>query len=141
MHNQKNFRDFPEKALRENEEKYGSEIRQRYGDDTVNASYAKIRGMSEEKMQQAEALRRRIEEKLSEAFAQGDPAGETAQEVCALHKQWLCIFWPEGMYTGEAHMGLAEMYVQDARFRANYDKIAPGCTEFLRDAIRIFCAK
>lgn len=139
MSNSEKFRGFKEKMVRDNEEKYGKEIRQKYGDDTVNASYAKIRGMTEEKIQEAEALRRRIEEGLAEAFSQGDPAGELAREVCQMHKQWLCIFWPEGMYTPAAHMGLADMYVQDERFRANYEKITPGCTEFLRDAIHIFC--
>lgn len=141
MANQEKFRGFKEKILRENEEKYGKEIRQKYGDDTVNASYARIKGMSEEKMQYAEDLRRRIEQMLAEAFDQGNPAGELAQQVCQLHKEWICIFWPEGMYTPEAHVGLADMYVDDQRFRANYDKIAPGCTEFLRDAIYCFCTK
>ncbi len=39
----------------------------------------------------------------------------------------------------EYHKGLGEMYVADERFRANYDKIALGCTEFLRDAINVYC--
>jgi len=33
------------------------------------------------------------------------------------------------------------MYIADERFRANYDKLAPGCTEFLRDAIDVYCGK
>jgi hypothetical protein len=32
------------------------------------------------------------------------------------------------------------MYVDDPRFTAYYDKIAPGCAGFLRDAVKIFCA-
>jgi hypothetical protein len=31
------------------------------------------------------------------------------------------------------------MYASDERFRANYEKIAAGCTEFLRDAINVYC--
>ena len=38
-------------------------------------------------------------------------------------------------------MGLGEMYVADERFKAYYDKIAPGCAEFLRDAINIYCGE
>jgi hypothetical protein len=31
------------------------------------------------------------------------------------------------------------MYCDDERFRKYYDNIAPGCAEFLRDAIKIYC--
>jgi hypothetical protein len=36
----------------------------------------------------------------------------------------------------EIHRGLTEMYVSDERFRANYDALAPGLSEFIRDAAR-----
>ncbi|MDY4987290.1 MAG: TipAS antibiotic-recognition domain-containing protein, partial [Eggerthellaceae bacterium] len=70
---------------------------------------------------------------------QGDPASELAQQACRLHKRWLCVFYPK--YTKAYHKGLVEMYVMDDRFRANYDKLGEGCTEFLRDAVNIFCAE
>lgn len=81
----------------------------------------------------------RINELLKEAFEEGNPAGELAQEACDLHRQWLCVFWKDGTYSKEAHKGLAEMYVADERFKAYYDSIEAGCAEFLRDAIRIYC--
>ena len=56
-----------------------------------------------------------------------------------MHKRWLCVFYPK--YTKAYHKGLVEMYVMDDRFRANYDKLGEGCTEFLRDAVNIFCAE
>lgn len=36
----------------------------------------------------------------------------------------------------ETHLGLTEMYVADERFRANYDTLADGLAEFIRDAAR-----
>lgn len=141
MSNKQKFEDFKDKIITDNEERYGKEIRQKYGDDIVNASNTKVKGMTEAKLQEAEELRQRIDEMLKEAFEQGNPAGELAQHMCEMHRQWICIFWTEGMYSKEAHMGLADMYVADERFRANYDKIAPGCTEFLREAIHIYCTK
>jgi hypothetical protein len=33
------------------------------------------------------------------------------------------------------HRCLAAMYVDDERFRATYDAVAPGLAEFVRDAI------
>lgn len=139
MKDKEKFEGFKKKMIDNNERTYGKEIRQKYGDAAVDASNARIKGMSQEKIARAEQLRQRIDEGLAEAFAQGDPAGDLAQQVCELHRQWLCIYWPEGMYTREAHAGLADMYVEDERFRANYDKIAPGCAQFLRDAIHIYC--
>ena len=40
-----------------------------------------------------------------------------------------------GLRAGDAR-GLGEMYVADPRFSANYDRIRPGLSEFVRDAIR-----
>ena len=57
-----------------------------------------------------------------------------------LHRQWLCEFWKDGTYSKAAHLGLAEMYVADDRFKAYYEAVAPGAAEFLRDAIKAYCA-
>lgn len=141
MSDKEKFEGFKNKIVEENEAKYGKEIREKYGDDTVNASNAKVKGMSEEKFQAAEQLRVQIDELLKEAFEEGDPASEKAQKVCEMHKEWICMFWPDGMYTKEAHKGLGEMYVADERFKAYYDRIAVGCAEFLRDALDIYCAE
>ena len=56
-----------------------------------------------------------------------------------MHKDWLSYTWPN--YTKEAHAGLAQMYVDDERFTAYYDKEQPGLAVFLRDAIFIFTGK
>ena len=139
MSDKEKFEGFKKQTIAENEEKYGEEIRAKYGEDTVDQSNARFQGMREDDFQKSEELRKGIESALADAFAEGNPSSELAQQACEMHKQWLCLFWPDGMYTKEAHMGLADMYVADERFRANYDKIGPGCTEFLRDAIHIFC--
>lgn len=141
MNNRENFECRKDAMIKNNEAKYGAEIREKYGDEAVDASYSKIKGLTEAKLKEAEELRKRMEEALAAAFAQGDPAGETAQQACEMHKQWLNIFWPQGMYSKAAHTGLVDMYVADERFKANYEKIAAGCTEFLRDAVYIYCEK
>lgn len=141
MSDKEKFEGFKDKMITDNETRYGREIRGKYGDAVVNASNARVKGMTQGKMQAAEELRKEIDAALAEAFAQGDPADPLAQRVCELHRQWLCIYWPKGMYSGEAHRGLGDMYVEDERFRAYYDRIAPGCAEFLRDAIHIYCGE
>jgi len=139
MTDKEKFEGFKERFITENEQKYGAESREKYGSDAVNALNVRIKGMSEAQFAQAEALQTEFEETLRPAFEIGDPACVLAQKACLLHKQWLCIFYDK--YSKAYHQALGEMYVADDRFRANYDKIAPYCTEFLRDAIAVFCAE
>ena len=94
--------------------------------------------MSKEQYAEVEATTEKLNETLKTAFEQGDPASELAQKACKLHKDWLCYFWDS--YSKEAHIGVTQMYVDDPRFTEYYDKIAPGCAVFLRDAVLIFCS-
>lgn len=139
MTDQEKFEGFKQKMIDENEEKYGAEIREKYGDDKINKSNAKLTGMSEAEMEHVNRLAETILVELAMAFETGDPAGEKAQEVAALHKEWLSTYWDT--YSKEAHAGLAQMYVDDERFTAYYDKDQPGLAAFLRDAIVIFTSK
>lgn len=138
MKDSKKFEGFKKKLVDDNEQKYGKEIRERYGDETVEASNKKLMGMSEDDYNKVQALSSAINTGLKEALALGDPASEAAQNVCENHKQWLCFYWAE--YSSEAHMGLGEMYVADERFKKYYDDIAPGAAEFLRDALKVYTA-
>lgn len=139
MSNKEKFEGFKQNMIAENEQRYGDEVRAAYGDAAVDASNAKIKGMSEEQWENSQKLSAEIHETLKAALEQGDPAGETAQKACDLHRQWLCMFWKDGTYSKQAHKGLADTYVADERFKAFYDNIVPGCAEFLRDAIHIYC--
>ena len=139
MTDNEKFEGFKQSLIDENEQKYGAEIQEKYGNQTVDASNMKLKGLTQEQYNEGERLRLAVEETLKAAFATGEPAGELAQKACDLHRQWLCVFYPK--YSKEYHIGLGEMYVTDERFRANYDKLAPGCTEFLRDAILVYCGR
>lgn len=137
MSDKEKFEGFKQKMLEENEKKYGKEIREKFGDAIVDASNAKMMGLTAEQYVKMQELSRQINDSLKTAFEQGDPSSESAQKVCALHKEWLGYFWNH--YSKEAHLGLAQAYVDDPRFRKYYDAIAVGCAEFLRDAIKIYC--
>ncbi|WP_099363846.1 MerR family transcriptional regulator [Fredinandcohnia onubensis] len=136
MSDQEKFEGFKKKALEENEKKYGNEIREKYGDETVKQSNEKFMNMSKEDHEAVTRLSEELMETLSDAMKTGDPAGELGQKAAELHKQWIKYFWPQ--YSKEAHAGLAQMYVDDERFTAYYDKQQPGTAEFLRDAIFVY---
>ncbi|WP_201008096.1 MerR family transcriptional regulator [Paenibacillus glycanilyticus] len=136
MSDKQKFEGFKQKLIDENENKYGKEIREKYGDDAVDASNAKLSHMTQEQYDEVTKLGEEIKAALAEAIKTGDPAGELAQKTAELHKRWLMFYWKE--YSKEAHAGLSQMYVDDERFTAYYDADQPGSAAFLRDAIHIF---
>lgn len=133
------FAGFKQKLLQENEQKYGREIRNQYGDQAVNRSYERLQELTRQQYEQWESLGNEVIATLLEAMAGGDPAGELAQKTADLHRQWLSYTWDS--YSREAHAGLARMYVEDERFSGYYDRHQPGAAVFLRDAILIYTGK
>lgn len=138
MSDQEKFEGFKKKLVTENEESYGQEIREKYGNQTVDASNDKLSSMTEQQWEEQKELAEEINRLLKQVCKEGNPGGTLAQKECDLHRQWICMFWPEGTYSKEAHRGLGEMYVADERFRAYYDKIDTRAAEFLRDALTIY---
>lgn len=136
MSDKEKFEGFKRKLVEENEAKYGEKVRKRWGEEALKASNQKVLNMSREDYEKATKLAEEVNNTLAEAMETGDPGSEIAQKCADLHKQWLIYFWKE--YSKEAHAGLAQMYVDDERFKAYYDKIKPGAAEFLRDAIHIY---
>lgn len=136
MSDKDKFEGFKQKLVEENEKKFGKEVRAKYGDESVGKSNEKVLNMSREDYDAVTQLNAELMETLAAAFKTGNPGGELAQKAAALHRQWLCYFWPQ--YSKEAHAGLAQTYVDDERFTAYYDKEQPGLAAFLRDAIHIY---
>jgi len=139
MTDKEKFEGFKQQAIDENEQKYGKEVREKYGDEVVDASNRKLKNMTREQMDQAEKLTEEVNAAIKKALASKDPTGPLAMKACTLHKQWLQVYWPDGYYQPEAHKGLAQMYCMDDRFRAYYEKIGPNCADFLKEAIDHFC--
>lgn len=134
MQDKEKFEAWKVERIQDNEKKYGAEIRDKYGDTAVNESYAKHRGMSEADFDAMQQLEAEVLSLLKQAYAAGDPASAKTEELVAKHKEWLMYSWKE--FSAAAYQNLAEMYVADERFTAYYDdKVGPGATTFLRDAI------
>jgi len=138
MTDQEKFEGFKQDLLDTNELNYGQEIRETYGDEVVNESYKKMKKLSKQEYEQLEQLSLDVNAALKKAFELGDPSSSLAMDACELHKKWICAYWPT--YSKEAHLSLVQMYVDDLRFTAYYDKIVPGCAVFLRDAMTVYLA-
>jgi DNA-binding transcriptional MerR regulator len=136
MADKEKFEGFKQKLVEDNEKQYGEEVREKYGNDAVDRSNAKIMNMSEAQYEEFSRLGHTLMATLAEACETGDPASGIAQKTADLHKQWLSFTW--STYSKEAHAGLAQLYVDDERFAAYYNKVHPRAAEFLRDAILIY---
>lgn len=137
MSDKDQFEGFKTRLVAENEARYGREIREKYGEEAVAESNAKLMGMTEAQYEASQALSLKVNRLLEQAVKEGDPRGATARELCQAHKEWLMHFWKA--YSREAHKGLGEMYAADERFAKYYNDIVPGGAVFLRDALAAYC--
>ena len=135
MQDAEKFEGFKKRLIEQNEEKYGREVREKYGDEAADASNAKIMNLTQEQYEEMQAVGEQVLAALDAAWEQGcSPAGQEAGKAVELHRQWLSYTWGE-RYSPQAHASLAEMYAADERFAAYYNRGQKGKAEFFRDAI------
>ena len=100
----------------------------------VGAAQSAIRDLTAEQYRAWTQLGQEIQERLEAAVRAGlSPEGEEGEAITALHRRWLTV--TGSRYDPAKHRGIAELYVEDPRFTAYYDKTVPGCARFLRDAV------
>lgn len=134
MSNKEQFKEFKKNLIEENEKKYGTEIREKYGNDNVDASNAKMMKLTEEEYRRMQEMGAEINEILEDAVRAGEyPEDSIGEQVALLHREWLGFTWKE--YSPQAHRGLVQMYTADQRFKAYYDKNIEGCAAFLKAAV------
>lgn len=136
MEDREKFEAFKKQMIAENEERYGNEIREKYGEDVIDQSNKKLGNLSVEEYQVMEKLMLDLNQKLAEATELGDPKSELAQKVAQLHQEWIKSAWPDGYYDKQKHYNLSLMYIHDERFKAYYERVAPGAAEFLNKALK-----
>lgn len=118
---------------------YKDEVTERWGADAYATSHAWWRGLGADGQAEWKARTEELSAAWIAAAERGvDPASDEAQALAARHAEWLgAIPGTPGSGAGrppkEYVVGLAEMYVADARFAQNYGGNA-GAT-FVRDAL------
>lgn len=125
------FEGFGKQKVAENERRYGEEIRRRYGDEAVDKSNAIIAGMNREEYESLEKVGGEIYKALSELMHL-KPDAPAVQEAITRFAAYIRRF---GAYSDQALMGLGDSYVEDGRFKAFFEGIAPGLAEFIRAAL------
>lgn len=117
---------------------YEAEARQTWGEEAVDASYEKLRALSQENrelltsgkgFEQAHADLARLK---AAGASVSDPA---VQEVVAFHHRVVSMAWTPNR---EAYKGLGDMYLADERFRHNIGGGDDDLVKFLADAMHVY---
>ena len=116
----------PEDQAEEAEQRWG-------GTEPYKESQRRVSGYTKEDWQKLEAEEKEIRARLATALNAGlAPDSEEAMAAVEAHRQHISRWFYECSYG--IHRGLTDMYVNDARFRAHYDALAPGLAQFIREA-------
>lgn len=118
----------------EQEEAYTQEAMEMYDPETVKASQKRWKGYSKEK--QAQILAEG--QALYTEWARVLPLGAGSPEAQDLVKRWrqnIEYFWTPQV---EHLVSLAQTYLDDPRFKANFDKIDPKLAQFIGESVRAY---
>ena len=114
---------------------YEDEVKERWGDtEAYKESMRRTKKYGKAEWDQIQRDWGTIYSALADHMKAGTPVDDAAvQSLVEKHRahidRW---FYP---CSKDMHKGLGAMYVQDARFAANLDKVAPGFAQYLADAI------
>jgi DNA-binding transcriptional MerR regulator len=117
-----------------NPEDYAEEAEQRWGGtEAYRQSQRRVATYTKEDWLRIKAEEEEVRASLAAAFAAGSgPDSEKAMAAAEAHRQHISRWFYECSY--DIHRSLTDMYVNDERFRANYDVLTPGLARFIRDA-------
>lgn len=115
---------------------YEAEARERWGDAVVDESNARLRNLSAEQAKQAKEGFWKASATVRELRNSGAPVDDprVQEAIDGLHN-WLTLFWTPNR---ESFSGLADLYVDDERFRKNIGRGDDAFVEYLRDAMKVY---
>jgi DNA-binding transcriptional MerR regulator len=136
MTDKEKFIGFKQEKIAQNEQKYGNEIREKYGEEAVENANKKWLNLSEDDFQRMEAAEAKMFKALKDVMQTKDYQSATAKTAFVNHKEWLSI---TSAYSPELHRNLGDMYVADERFQAYYDEqVGQGAAVTLNHIIQHF---
>jgi DNA-binding transcriptional MerR regulator len=122
-------------------EEYEAEAEQKWGDTEAWAqSRRRTRAMTKEDWLRAKAEGDDVERRFAEALRDGVPAhSEQAMDIAEAHRQQISRNFYD--CPPQMHAGLGRMYVEDERFTAHYEEIAPGLAQYVSTAVQANAAR
>jgi len=120
----------------EQTKQYADEAKQRWGHtDAYKESQERVSKMTKGEMAEIQAANENLILRLVSKMHL-DPADGEVQALVAEHFNALKYFYEPNL---EMYSGMANMYVDDERFKAYYDKFQPSLAEFLSQGMKVYC--
>ncbi len=116
------------------QEKLAAEAEQIYDPETVRESNRKWKAYGKEKQQAILAEGNQIYLDMIAVLPKGAASAES-QAIVGRWRAHMDYFWTPGL---EQLLALADGYVNDLRFRANFDAMHPQLAEFMREAVKVY---
>ncbi|HEV2088217.1 MAG TPA: MerR family transcriptional regulator [Cryptosporangiaceae bacterium] len=116
-------------------DEHAEEAAERWGDtDAYRESARRASRYTKADWQRFKAESEAWAARLAELMRSGTPADSPeAMDLAEEHRQQISQWFYECGY--EIHTGLADMYVEDPRFTAHYERLEPGMAAYLNEAI------
>lgn len=118
----------------EQQAEYEKEAMRRYDPEIVKASQRKWKRYTDADKQRIGEEGNAVYLGFLNAIGKG-PASPEAQACVAAWRKHMDYFWTPN---AEQLLGLADLYNEDPRFKANFDKIDPRLAEFVREAVKVY---
>lgn len=120
---------------------YKDEVIERWGEDAWRNSNDWWKSKTDAEKKSFQQAHLDIAADYGRAHAAGLPVeGDEVQAIVQRHYEWLGTTPSGGAINAQYFNNLADMYVGDPRFAANYDTHGAGTSEYVRDAIRVYTA-
>lgn len=131
------FTAFKKDRIKNNEDLFGQEIREKYGNEVVAESNKKYGNLTENQFQKMQKMESQLIEDLKHLNDDFDLKSELSLKIYHEHKEWLMFTWPS--YTKASHKALVQMYIDDRRFAKYYDdKAGKPITEKLKRIVEYY---
>ncbi len=125
----------------EKQPEYEAYLIDRFGDKaraSIEASKAALKTWSKGDWERSSRENAEVEAELGRALAAGLPSDcEAVQELIRRHHAWVAVMWTRTP-SREAYVGLGQLYSDHPDFRARYEAVQPGLTEYLVGAMQSF---
>jgi DNA-binding transcriptional MerR regulator len=122
-------------------EEYAAEAEEKWGETEAWAqSQRRTRTMTKDDWLRVKAETDAVEARFAAALRSGvDPGSAQAMDIAEEHRQQISRNFydcPPAM-----HAGLGRMYVEDERFTAHYEQLAPGLAQYVSTAVQANAAR
>jgi DNA-binding transcriptional MerR regulator len=118
---------------------YKDEVIERWGKDAYEQGDRWWRSMSEADKRKFQQTQLDIAADFGAAHRAGKaPDSAEVQAITQRQYDWITVGWQGRRPSAEHFAGLGQMYVDDSRFTANYDRHGAGTAAFIRDAMKVY---